>query len=180
MFKDPWVARDEYISLVLDRGAENVERYLGRHCNHPEDEAEVSAALKLLELQRHAMLMYTSCGWFVDDLSGIETVQVIQYAGRVIQLAQEMFGDSIEPRFLELLEKARCNVRIHRDGRHIYERFVKPAMVDLEHAAAHYAISSLFEEYEEETRIAGVGGHELRDAPLWRPQYQCRRPGVPR
>ena len=86
--------------------------------------------LKLLEMQRHAMLMYTSCGWFFDELSGIETVQVIHYAGRVIQLAQEIFGEDLEAGFLDRLERAMSNLPEHGDGRQIYERFVKPAMVD--------------------------------------------------
>jgi hypothetical protein len=107
----------------------------------------------MLELQRHAMLMYTSCGWFFDELSGIETVQVIQYAGRVVQLARDVLGRDLEPAFLEHLEQAKSNLRAHRDGRLVYEKFVKPAVVDLEKVAAHYATSSLFEDYEEETDI---------------------------
>ena len=63
------------------------------------------------------MLMYTSCGWFFDELSGIETVQVIQYAGRAIQLAQELFGDDLETKFLERLERAKSNIPEHGDGR---------------------------------------------------------------
>ena len=54
------------------------------------DEDRVRAC-KLLELQRHAMLMYTSCGWFFDEISGIETVQVIQYAGRAIATGADRF-----------------------------------------------------------------------------------------
>ena len=107
---------------------------------------------ELLEMQRHAMLMYTSCGWFFDELSGIETVQVIQYAGRVIQLAETISGDSFEPHFLDLLQEAKSNIREQRDGRVIYEKFVKPAVVDTAKLAAHYAISSLFEEYPDERR----------------------------
>jgi hypothetical protein len=110
-------------------------------------------ALKLLELQRHAMLMYTSCGWFFDELSGIETVQVIQYAGRAVQIGHEMFGDGLEEGFLNLLELAKSNMPEHRDGRLIYEKFVKPAMVNLEKVGAHYAISSLFEQYPPKSRI---------------------------
>ena len=71
---------------------------------------------KLLEMQRHAMLMYTSCGWFFDELSGIETVQVIQYAGRVVQLAEELFGNDIERRFLDKLALAKSNLPEHGDG----------------------------------------------------------------
>jgi len=100
------------------------------------------------------MLMYTSCGWFFDELSGIETVQTIQYAGRALQLAQELAGDRhIETHFVELLAKAKSNVPEHKDGLCIYEKFVKPAVVDLQRVAAHYAVSSLFEEYAEQTKI---------------------------
>jgi alpha-amylase/alpha-mannosidase (GH57 family) len=151
--KDPWEARDDYIEVILDRLPENISRFLSRHATHPLGEEEKIHVLKLLELQRHAMLMYTSCGWFFDELSGIETVQVIQYAGRAIQLAEELFGDSLESQFLERLARAKSNVPEHRDGRHIYEKFVKPAMVDLPKVGAHYAIRSLFEPYAEHDRI---------------------------
>lgn len=153
LLRNPWEARDDYIEVALDRSTENVERFFNRHAARELNEAEKITALKLLELQHHAMLMYTSCGWFFDDLSGIETVQVIRYAGRVVQLAEELFGEAIEPRFLELLERAKSNIPEHGDGHRIYEKFVKPAMVDLTKVAAHYAISSLFEEYGKQTRI---------------------------
>ena len=106
-----------------------------------------------MELQRHTMLMYTSCGWFFDELSGIETVQILQYAGRAVQLGEELFGGNIESQFLERLEAARSNIAEHRDGRHIYEKWVKPATVDLTRVAAHYAISSVFEEYPGESSV---------------------------
>jgi hypothetical protein len=110
--------------------------------------------LKLLELQRQTMLMYTSCGWFFNDLSGIETVQIIRYAGRAMQLAQELFGNDTEPRFLDLLEKAKSNLPEMRDGRFIYEKHVQPAMVDIDKVGAHYSISSLFESYPDEMSAA--------------------------
>ncbi|MCA1724657.1 MAG: malto-oligosyltrehalose synthase, partial [Thermomicrobia bacterium] len=93
------------------------------------------------------------CGWFFDELSGIETVQVIQYAGRVIQLAEMIAGERFEPRFLDLLQEAKSNLREHRDGRLIYEKFVKPAVVDTAKLAAHYAISSLFDEYPDDASV---------------------------
>jgi len=151
--KDPWAARDDYIEVVLDRSPENVQRFLDRHRIRELNESETLTVLKLLELQRHAMLMYTSCGWFFGELSGIETVQVIQYAGRAVQLAQELFGDDIEPHFLERLELAKSNILEHGDGRRIYKKFVRPAVVNLIKVAAHYAISSLFEEYGREAKI---------------------------
>ena len=112
-----------------------------------------SPALKLLEMQRHAMLMYTSCGWFFDEISGIETVQCIQYAGRVIDLAEQLFSGEIEPAFLEKLSLAKSNIPDHVDGAHIYNKWVKPAVIDLRKVAAHYAISSVFEPSTELHRI---------------------------
>ncbi|MFC1967878.1 DUF3536 domain-containing protein [Chloroflexota bacterium] len=151
--KDPWAARDDYIEVILDRSPENVQGFLDRHRTRELNESETVILLKLLELQRHAMLMYTSCGWFFDELSGIETVQVIQYAGRAVQLAEELFGDDIEQNFLERLELAKSNIPEHGDARRLYDKFVKPAMVDLTRVTAHFAISSLFEPYDEQAKI---------------------------
>jgi len=153
LLKDPWAARNDFIQVVLDRSQENIQAFLAVHAGRQLDDAETVRALKLLELQRHAMLMYTSCGWFFDELSGIETVQVIQYAGRAIQLAEEVCGVQLGAPFKERLAEAKSNIPDHRDGAYIYEKFVKPAMVDLEKVGAHYAISSLFESYEEQARI---------------------------
>ncbi|MGE5569621.1 MAG: DUF3536 domain-containing protein [Rhodospirillales bacterium] len=151
--KDPWAARDDYIDVILDRSPESRERFFAKHALHPLSGAGEIAALKLLELQRHAMLMYTSCGWFFDELSGIETVQVIQYAGRVLQLAKELGGPDLESPFLERLERARSNIPEHQNGRVIFEKFVRPAMVDLHKVGAHYAIASIFDNGPQQGRI---------------------------
>ncbi|MBI2933009.1 MAG: DUF3536 domain-containing protein [Planctomycetes bacterium] len=150
---DPWAARDDYISLVLDRSAQSEERFFARHAAHPLSEDERVRALKLLELQRHAQLMYTSCGWFFDDISGIESVQVLQYAGRVLQLAREFLAAEMERPFLDLLERAKSNLPEHRDGRVIYEKFVRPSVLDLGRVGAHYAMSAIFDHYGERTDV---------------------------
>jgi alpha-amylase/alpha-mannosidase (GH57 family) len=151
--KDPWQTREDYIEIMLDRSLERREAFLNDHALRGLTESEKIAVTKLLELQRHAMLMYTSCGWFFDELSGIETVQVIQYAGRALQLGKESFGEALEPQFVELLEQAKSNIPAHGNGRRVFEKFVIPAMVDLEKVAAHYAMSSLFEDYTDQTSI---------------------------
>ncbi len=150
---DPWTARDDYINVIEDRSPDRISAFLKRHATRPFDSGDEIKILELMELQRHAMLMYTSCGWFFDELSGIETVQVIQYAGRVVQLANQLFSRSFEPEFLERLELAKSNIPEHRDGRRIYEKFVRPAMLDLKNVGAHYAISSLFQENGERSSI---------------------------
>lgn len=151
--RDPWKARDKYIEVILDRSQENLDRYFAENSIRPLSPEEQSIVLRLLELQRHALLMYTSCGWFFDDISGIETVQVIQYAGRVLQLTQSLFGESLEGPFLEQLQSAKSNLPEPANGRAVYEKFVKPAMVDWEEMGAHYVVSSLFETYPEKARV---------------------------
>ena len=153
LFRDPWAARDAYIDVVLDRAPEARERFGREHFSHELKGNEEVLAWKLLELQRHAMLMYTSCGWFFDDLSGIETVQVIEYAGRVVQLAEQLFGEPVEAEFLVFLEAAQSNLPEYGSGADIYTRYVKPSIVDLEKVGAHYSISSLFAPYGDRTDI---------------------------
>ncbi|HEV7515491.1 MAG TPA: DUF3536 domain-containing protein [Thermoanaerobaculia bacterium] len=131
LFADPWAARDAYVQVLLDRSAESVAGFLGQQARRDLAEAEHGRALKLLELTRQTLLMYTSCGWFFNDLAGIETIQVLRYAGRAVQLAEELFGEPVEERFLARLEKAKSNVPEEGDGRRIYERQVRPAFVEL-------------------------------------------------
>lgn len=139
-FPDPWAARDAYIQVVLDRSPENVDAFL------PPGTDRVRT-LRLLEMQRQLMLMYTSCGWFFNDLAGIETVQILQYAGRAVQLAEQLFERPVEPGFLRLLEQARSNDPNAGTGRDLYLRKVKPSIVDLRRVAAHFAVASLFEDF---------------------------------
>jgi alpha-amylase/alpha-mannosidase (GH57 family) len=149
LLRDPWGARAEYIGVILDRSAESVEAFFRNNATRELNHEERVRALQLLEMQRHALLMYTSCGWFFSELSGIETVQVIMYAGRALQLAQELFGDGVEQRFLDRLAVATSNIPEHGNGAQIYEKWVKPARIDLPDVGAHYAISSLFDSREQ-------------------------------
>ena len=153
LLRAPWDARDEYVELILDRSESNLEAFLTRHCARKLTPQQRTKALKLLEMQRHAMLMYTSCGWFFDELSGIETTQIIQYAARAIQLVTELSDVAVEAPFLERLAAAPSNLPEHGNGRRIYEKFALPQRVDLPKLVAHYAVSSLFTEYEREQAL---------------------------
>src|SRR6185437_16091579 len=109
-------------------------------------------ALEILELERHTQLMYTSCGWFFDEVSGIETVQIIAYAGRVLQLAAKLFGEAgiaLETQFLSILEKAKSNIPEMGNGAEVYRRYVTNMRIGLDEVGAHYAISSIFRSYPE-------------------------------
>ena len=151
--KDPWAARNDYINVILNRSEENTAAFFAQHATRELSTAEKVTVMRLLEMQRHALLMYTSCGWFFDEISGIETVQVIQYAARALQLASEAGAEDLEPGFLQILEQAKSNIPENQNGRVVYEKFVKPAVTTRELVAAHYAISSLFESYPEDARI---------------------------
>lgn len=142
--RDPWAARDGYIDLILDRSPGSLARFLAAHALRPLGEGEVVTVLKLLEMQRHALLMYTSCGWFFDDLTGLETIQILRHAGRALQLAEELSGPGLEPAFLERLAQARSNLPGSLDGRQLYEKMVRPAMAGLTEVGLHYGIRSLF------------------------------------
>ncbi|MGN6184160.1 MAG: DUF3536 domain-containing protein [Thermoanaerobaculia bacterium] len=150
VLRDPWAARDAYIDVILDRSDASVARFLSQYALGG---ARVTTILQLLELQRNAMLMYTSCGWFFSEVSGIETVQVLNYAARVIQLAQQTGGIDLEQQFLTRLVRAGSNLPEKGNARLIYEREVAPSRLDLSRVAAHYAVMSLFESFDDDTRI---------------------------
>ena len=153
LLRDPWKARDDYIEIVLDRSESNIQKFFARHADQTLRPEQITTALKLLELQRNAMLMYTSCGWFFDDLAGIETTQILKFAGRSVQLAQELFGDSLEDQFVRRLAAAKSAVPDEGDGVRIYNRWVRSAKVDLPKLAADYALSNLLGDFPERRAI---------------------------
>lgn len=167
LLTDPWAARDDYIDVILDRDPERLEAFFEHHATRELDADEQRQAIQLLGMQRQAMLMYTSCGWFFDELSRPEPLQVLRYAARAIQLARLAVGPSgmmvggrldLEDAFVERLAAAESNDPRYGDGRGIYEQRVRPAIVDLEQVGAHFAISSLFLSYQEAER---VGAYEV-------------------
>jgi alpha-amylase/alpha-mannosidase (GH57 family) len=178
LFTDPWAARDDYIDVVLDRSPATIDAFLERHSPHRLGTTARRRAIQLLEVQRHALLMYTSCGWFFEELSRPEPMQVLRYAARAIQLAQDVLGLQrtqveggrfLEEAFLDRLAAAESNDPRYGDGRGIYEQDVRPAVTDLAQVGAHFAISSLTWNYGEAERI---GAYEVV-----RDDYQLREAG---
>lgn len=153
LLTDPWAARNAFVRVILDRSDASRERFFAEHQKTELSHEQRVTALKLLEMQRHAQLMFTSCAWFFDELSGIETVQVLGYAGRAIQLAAEIARVNEETPFLQRLAQAYSNLPEQGDGARIYNNHVVPTAVDLKRLVAHYAVSSLFSDYSERTRV---------------------------
>lgn len=167
LLHDPWAARDDYLEVVLDRSPEVVEGFLARHATRRPHADERRRLIQLLEVQRHALLMYTSCGWFFNELSRPEPLQVLRYAARAVQLARLALGDDgvcdaagrdLEEVFVERLERAESNDPRYGTGRGIYEQEVRPVITDLEQVGAHFAISSLSSSYGDAERI---GAYEV-------------------
>ncbi|WP_166819672.1 DUF3536 domain-containing protein [Thalassoroseus pseudoceratinae] len=147
LLKDLWTARDRYIDVILNRSDETIQEFIAENATRPLSHDETGQVLKLMELQRHTQLMYTSCGWFFDEISGIETVQIMQYAERAIQIAEDLFGDTEASNgFQQRLAKAPSNDPDLVDGGRIYQEQVVPTRVSLKTVAAHHAAASMFQE----------------------------------
>ena len=163
LVKDPWGARDAYVDVILDRSPASVAAFLERHAIRPLDAAGRVQVLRCLELQRHRLLMYTSCGWFFDEISGIETVQVLRYAARVLQLAGILGGDAgLEAELVRRLAAAPSNVPELQDGAGVWRRHVTPSVTDLARVAAHYAIAGPAEGYGDPAEVHAFRVERLR------------------
>ena len=153
LFRDPWLARDEYIQVIRDRSKVQVNEFLADQQSHELTANEKIDALRLLEMQRHALLMYTSCGWFFEEISRPEGTQILRYASRAIELAGEVAGIQLEKEFITRLSLAPSNIETFGHGGEVYRQSVIPSQVSLEQVAAHYAINSLFKNYLPQEQI---------------------------
>ncbi len=153
LFRDAERALTEYVDLIDDRSEDWVEAYLAEHGLADAGEEERTTALRLLEMMRQRMLMFTSCGWFFDEISRVEPVQILRYANRAIQLAERECGISLEADFLARLRDAPSNVAEYETAAGVWEKLVEPARLTLSKVGMHYAVYSLFEEFPERMDI---------------------------
>ncbi|MBC7774005.1 MAG: DUF3536 domain-containing protein [Phycisphaerae bacterium] len=144
LLRDPWAARNDYIEIILDRSDANVEAFLKKHARRVLSHLEKVVVLRLLESQRFAVLMYTSCGWFFDEISGIETNQILQYALRTMDYTLDVTGQELHTEFTRRLAAAPSNVL--PNGAESFLKNVVPTRVTLERVAMHFAVASLFED----------------------------------
>lgn len=143
-YEDFWEARNNYIDVILDRSDESIDKFFKENCKKNLSHPDKVKALKLMEMQRFCQLMYTSCGWFFADISGIETTQILKYASRAMELAQEFSKTNFEKTFLSILQKAKSNIVEFGNGKDIYNRWVKPCSVGFYEIAAQYSIETSF------------------------------------
>ncbi len=153
LLRDPWAARNDYVGVLGNPSEQNLGYFLAAHQTHPLTSAERTEVLRLLEMQRHAMLMYTSCGWFFDEISRPEGTQILRYAARAIELAEAVSGKLLEGDFVQRLAQAPSNVGYFKTGQGVYQKQVKPNQTSLEQIVARYAIGSLFNPVKEEEQL---------------------------
>jgi alpha-amylase/alpha-mannosidase (GH57 family) len=134
LFADPWQARNDAIALILDPQLSRAE-FVRSQARRSLSGDEEWRALTLLEMQRNSLLMFTSCGWFFSEISGIETIQILQYAAKLIELSDQLGTPLPRKEFLELLAEARSNRAELGTGADIYLAFAErqplpPSVVD--------------------------------------------------
>jgi len=125
LFKDVWKARNDYIELLLEGSNKNKHKFFAENGLRKLSENEISICIKLLEMQKNAMFMFTSCGWFFSEISGIETLKILEYASKTMEIAGEISGISLENEFLKRLSKAKSNIPEYKNGKIIYEKLVE-------------------------------------------------------
>jgi alpha-amylase/alpha-mannosidase (GH57 family) len=162
--KDPWAARDDYAAVLLDKSPERLEAFFATHARGQLDPAARVEARRLLELERNRLLMYTSCGWFFDEISAIEPVQILRYAAMALQYMNDLGGGRLEDEFVRRLAAAPSNVPEMRDGAEVYRRLIRPTAVNLSRVVTHYAITGLFDEYPADARIYAYRVERLDEA----------------
>ena len=151
--KDVWEVRNAYIDVILDRSEGHVKKFQQKYFNEELSDEDKVLAMKLLEMQRQTLLMYTSCGWFFSEISGIETVQIMKYATRAMQLAADFSKNEYEKKFLEILDEAKSNITEFGTGKNIYENFVKPSIITTKQITSLWGLSSLYEDFEDEEDV---------------------------
>jgi alpha-amylase/alpha-mannosidase (GH57 family) len=162
--KNPWEARDAYIDVILDRSPDGQATWLARHRRVLLDAAAQVETRRLLEMERHRLLMYTSCGWFFDDMSALEPTQLLKYAAIALQYLRDLGGGDLEDEFVRRLEAAPTNVPAYANGGDVYRALIRPAVVDLRRVVAHYAISGLCETYPNAASVYAWRVQRLDDA----------------
>src|SRR5207244_2977308 len=140
------------VDVVIERTPERVDAWLSRHARTPLDDTARVEVARLMEMERHRMLMYTSCGWFFDHLDGLEPVQNLKYAALSLRYFRQLGGGAPETELLRRLEAAPASPSPYGDGAGVYRRFVLPAVVGPERVVADYAITGLVQEHDEDAR----------------------------
>jgi hypothetical protein len=164
LLKDPWAARDTYIDVLVERTPATLDRFFAAQSSAALDAETRVEARRLLEMERQRLLMFASCGWFFDDIAGLEPVQNLRYAAMAMQYLRELGGPDLEPAFVYRLRSGVSSDPEEGTGADVYRRRVRPAAADVRRLTAHYAINGLFERPPREAQVYAYRVTRLDDA----------------
>jgi len=151
LLKEPWEALLDYVDILV-KGKKAHVKFFSDHAKVFSDLGKIQI-LKLMEMQRMAQLMFTSCGWFFADISGLEAIYNMRCAARAIELAKELNGVSLEERYTNMLSFAKSNIPSEGTARDIYYRRVLTHRLHEDQIAAHYLIRSALSYTFKEERL---------------------------
>ena len=155
LVSDPWVLRDDFGRVLPDRARRGLPALIEGHARRGLSDAERSRVAMLLEIQRARLFMYTSCGWFFDEPSGIESSQVLRYAARAIDLARRL-GFAPPAEFLDLLATAKSNRPMVGTAADWFRDVVAPEAIPARRLAAAGTVE----------RLVGVEDGVVADPPI--------------
>jgi alpha-amylase/alpha-mannosidase (GH57 family) len=172
LLADPWAARDEF-GAVLEAPPEQRQHFLARR-----GRSRLRGSLRgtqrrvalLLEMQRACLLMYASCGWFFDDVAGVESALVIRQAAYALDLWKDLGGKPPTEAVLDVLAQAHSNMPGAGTGADVFQRMSQHRTTSV-HAVAATAMSEL-------AGVAGAG-REHTSVPgftIHRPKLASRKP----
>lgn len=149
----PWQLRNNYIEIILNRNDAVIHHFFETNCSVKMSQADTVKMVRLLEMERHALLMFTSCGWFFDEVSRIETKQILQYADRVIQIAEHETGVNLFETFVQMLSLAPSNIEEYENAAVLYEKEIRTQRLTLTRVGMNHAILSLFEQMPDQSDV---------------------------
>ncbi len=140
LLKNCWEARNSYISVMLNPDEKEKNRFIRIHSAGSLTKEEKNLVFRLLESQKFALYMFTSCGWFFDDISGLEAVQLLMYAKKAIELCEAFSTEDLEKGLMDYLNRAISNDQRYLNGLEVYKKKVLPLKYNMVSLSANYSL----------------------------------------
>ncbi|MFN3996110.1 MAG: DUF3536 domain-containing protein, partial [bacterium] len=141
--------RKEYINYLLKRDNEINELqdlkdficYFSEN-NSLKDCQKAEKLITLLEIYKNIVFAYTSCGWFFDDISGLEATTNLKFLYYAVKKLKELCKIDLEPVIKTILKDTPSNY--YPDALHIYDKFVKSCYLSTEKIISSYVLNKIF------------------------------------
>lgn len=107
------------------------DAFFVQHAARPLDATERTRLSVALAMHKQRQLMFTSCAWFFDEPSDLETVQVLLHAGFALELGEQLgLAATVREQFLSALDACRCAVGDVETARELFMEATQRASVD--------------------------------------------------